>query len=527
MAGVAVLSESRMPPAEVATADWRTGFAQTPVDPTVQKPISEEWGQLGIRKRLRILRAARILLAEGAERLADVISSELQRTQADTLVAEVLPLLAAIRYLERDAASVLRTRHIGVSGRPLWLGRVTSVVERVPLGRVLVIAVSNYPLLLPGVQVVQALAAGNVVIWKPGRGGAPVANLFAETLKQAGLPAGVLTVTDESVKAAQAVIEGSVGTADGNGIDNMFFTGSAAAGRDVLHRAAERLIPCVVELSGADAAIVLPSAAIDFAARAIAFGLRLNGSATCMAPRRVLLVDREGDQRIAVLEALWTQMLTIGPVRIPATQARLAQQLLDEARRQGATVIGGKLDGSGRFQPAMLLDATAEMRVTQTDLFAPVLSVIEVSGVNGILEAQEACPLALTASIFGDEDEARSLAKRLKIGHVSINDVIVPTADPRVPFTGRKQSGFGATRGAEGLLEMTAARVIAVRRGTGTRRYERTRAAHVGLFAGMAALLYGGALLTRMNAAKRVVASALEVSGQVTELEATERAGDA
>ena len=469
---------------------------------------AKAWAELEIGARLRVLRCARILIAEHSERFADAISRELNRSRADTLVAEVLPLLAAIRYLERDAAKVLRTRRAGVLGRPLWMGRVTSFVERVPMGRVLVIAVSNYPLLLPGVQVVQGLAAGNAVIWKPGRGGARVAGLFAEVLGEAGLPDGVLAVTDESVEAAQTAIDLAEDQAGGGGIDKIFFTGSAAAGREVLRRAAERVIPCVVELSGADAAIVLPSAAIDHATRAIGFGLRLNGSATCMAPRRVLLVDHGSDHRTTVLEALWRQVLAIGPVRIPVAQTRLAQELLDEARSDGATVLGGGIDSSGRFLPALVLEATAGMRVTQTDLFAPVLSVVDVDGVDGVLEAQEACPLALTASIFGDEDEARKLAKRLKVGHISINDVIVPTADPRVPFTGRKQSGFGGTRGAEGLLEMTAPRVIAVRRGAGTRRYERTGAAHIGLFAGMASLLYGGAILTRMQAAKRAMASA-------------------
>ncbi len=478
------------------------------------------WASMPIEGRLRVLRRMRLLTAERAESFAEAVSGELQRSTADTLVAEVLPLLSAIRYLEREAARVLTTRRLGMRGRPIWLGRVTSEVERVPLGRVLVIGVSNYPLLLPGVQVVQALAAGNAVIWKPGRGGARVAELFALTLKEAGLPAGVLAVTDESVAAAHAAID--------TGVDKIFFTGSATAGRDVLHRAAERLVPCVVELSGADAAIVLPSAPIAYAAQAIGFGMRLNGSATCMAPRRVLLVDADPDRRMELLAALWREVQAIGPVRVPEMQARLAKELLDEARTQGATVLGGETDALGRFEPALVLDGSATMRVGQTDVFAPVLTVLEVHGFEGVTAAQNACPLALTASIFcgqGEADlvEARALAKQLKVGHVSINDLIVPTADPRVPFGGRKQSGFGATRGAEGLLEMTAARVIAVRRGKGTRRYERTGAAHVSLFAGLAALLYGGSVAMRLRGARQTA----EAGRVVSDESATKRLGDA
>ena len=473
-----------------------------------QSLAQEAWEARSLMARLSILRRARVLFAEHAERFADAISGELQRSRADTLVAEVLPLLAAIRFLERDAARVLATRHLGAIGRPLWLGRVASDVERVPLGRVLVIAVSNYPLLLPGVQVVQALAAGNAVIWKPGRGGAAVALLFAETLREAGLPENVLAVTDESVAAANAAIDA--------GIDKIFFTGSAAAGREVLQRAAVRVIPCVVELSGADAVIVLPSASTERTTQALAFGLRLNGSATCMAPRRVLLVDRTGERRLQFLAALWRAVQAIGPVMLPEAQATLTSELLEEAQVQGATVLGGQIDEAGRMMPALVIDARPAMRVAKTDRCSPVLTVIDVQGGGGVLAAQAECPLALTASVFcgperRDETEARALARRLKVGHVTINDLIVATADPRVPFTGRKQSGYGATRGAEGLLEMTVPRVVAVRRGAGTRRSDVTGAAHVGLFAGMAALLYGGALLTRWRAVPKIVTAARAV----------------
>ena len=469
-----------------------------------QTLATTSWGALPLAARLAVLRRARVLMATQAERFADAMPRELQRSRADTLVAEVLPLLAAIRFLERDAEKVLATRRLGVTGRPIWLGRVTSEVERVPLGRILVIAVSNYPLLLPGVQVVQALAAGNAVIWKPGRGGGAVAALFAQTMREAGLPEGVLAVTDESVAAGQAAIDA--------GIEKIFFTGSAAAGKEVLHRAAERVVPCVVELSGADAAIILPSAPLAYAVRAIGFGLRLNGSSTCMAPRRVVLVDATPDRRMALIEALWTEVQSIGTVRVPEAQARLAEQLLQEAKEQGATVLGGMIDAVGRFEPALVLDGQPTMRVAQTDLFAPVLTVLGAEGFDGVVAAQESCPLALTASIFGEVGEARGLARRLKVGHVTINDLIVATADPRVPFTGRKQSGFGPTRGAEGLLEMTVPRVLAVQRGSGARRYERTGAVHVGLFAGMAALLYGAGAIHRIAAAKRVVTSARAIA---------------
>ena len=107
--------------------------------------------------------------------------------------------------LERKAPSILRSQRLGASGKPVWLPGVTAEIERVPLGTVLVIGPSNYPLFLPGVQVFQALAAGNGVIWKPGRGGRSVALVVANALSQAGLPEGLLVVTGEDTAAAEAV----------------------------------------------------------------------------------------------------------------------------------------------------------------------------------------------------------------------------------------------------------------------------------------------------------------------------------
>ena len=130
---------------------------------------------------------------------------------------------------------------------------------------------------------------------------------------------------------------------------------------------------------------------------------------------------------------------------------------------------------------------------------APVLTVIRVNDVEALLTAEAQCPYGLTASIFGDEASAQQIAKRLTVGTVIINDLIVPTADPRIPFGGRRGSGHGVTRGAEGLLEMTAVKVTSVRRGASRRHYEATDRRHEALFAGLLALSHGGSLREKFH----------------------------
>lgn len=480
---------------ELLESERAAPACSTPTVFPLSKPITaslgalpaaqESWSELALSTRLGVLRRARHLLATQTDLLTNAISSHLARTPADTLVAEVLPLLAACRFLEQRAPSILQPRALGASGRPSWLPGLSSTIERVPLGSVLVIGPSNYPLFLPGVQVLQALAVGNSVIWKPGQGGRAVALVVAKALTQAGLPDNLLVITAEDTAAAEAAID--------RGVNKIILTGSAATGRAVLHRAATHLTPVIAELSGADALIVLPGADLNAVSDAVAFSLRLNGSATCMATRRLLLVDASPTDRDALFAALRGKLADLPAVALSSSTAAYLHALLHAACAQGASIaIGGWSEDGQSLSPTIVVNAKPEMELPQTDLFVPILSVLDVHGEAGVLAAQRACPLALTAAIFGDAKEAQRLARKLKVGVVLINDVIVATADPRLPFGGRGQSGFGSTRGAEGLLEMTAPRVIATQRGSGRRRFEPTGALHRGLFAGLAALLYAG-----------------------------------
>ena len=195
------------------------------------REAQEKWAAKPIQHRLEILRQGRHELARVSDRLVDAISPELTRTRADSYGSEVLPLLAACRFLEQEAGTILKPRRLGSRKRPFWLAGIDSTVERVPFGVVLIIAPGNYPLLLAGVQALQALAAGNAVVWKPGRNSQDVAMVFCAALVRAGLPEGLMVVTDESTETAIAELQA--------GPDKVFFTGSAGAGRAVLRLAAD------------------------------------------------------------------------------------------------------------------------------------------------------------------------------------------------------------------------------------------------------------------------------------------------
>ena len=437
------------------------------------RAAQKNWVATPLAARLKIIRRIRALIAEQAEPLAHAANHARRRPLAEILTAEVLPLADACRFLERAAEKILRPKKIGSRGRPLWLGRIHSEIHRAPLGVILVIGPGNYPLFLPCVQALQALAAGNAMLLKPGLGGTPAADAFVQICLQAGLDENLIHVLTESPAAASAAIQA--------GVDKVVLTGSATTGEAVLQACAKNLTPATVELSGCDAVFLRADADLDLVVRALAFGLRLNGSATCIAPRRVFVPSSLATELEGRLAQHFQNVREPGfAVAVnPNLSLRATQALAD-----GAHLVAGKISAEGRLHaPLIFAGVKPVMRLAQADMFSPVLSLITIASDDEALEFSTHCPYALGATIFSrDEAAARALAGRVRAGVVLINDMIAPTADPRLPFGGRGRSGFGVTRGAEGLLEMTAPKIFMIRRGASRPHFDEPHPADAALF---------------------------------------------
>jgi len=441
----------------------------------------QAWAAVGLPARLAVLGRLRGLIARDAMRLAATVA----RSPADTLVAEVLPLAEAARFLLRHAPAVLAPRRPR-GGRPLWLFGVRTRILREPCGVTLILAPGNYPLFLPGAQALQALTAGNAVCMKPAPGCEAPMQALASLLREAGLPDGLFQVLDPA--AGEAAVRA--------GFDHIVLTGSAETGQHVLAAAADTLTPATMELSGSDAVFVLPGADLDLVAACLAYGLRLNGGATCIAPRRVFVMHEDA----AALEAKLLARLPAIPAATvpPSTTARLAT-LVDQAVAGGARVASGGAD-----RPMVVADARSGMALLQQDVFAPWLALVPVASPEAALTAAANCPYALGASVFGPPAAAQAMARRVHAGSVCINDLIVPTADPRLPFGGRGRSGFGSTRGAEGLLGMTVVKTVSERHGRFRPHLAFATASDAHRFAAMTALLHGD-WRTRWTALRGIV----------------------
>lgn len=419
------------------------------------RAAQREWATRPVPERLRYVLRLRHLLVKHSQDLARA-TAEVRRVEAaEVITSEILPLAESCRFLENEAAEILAPRRPGIVGRPLWLTGVKTEIRREPHGIVLILAPSNYPLFLAGTQLLQALVAGNAVLLKPAPAAAEPLFMLLQLLDKAGFPRQLAKLVPEDPQHAHELIRT-------HAVDKVILTAGSAAGRAVLHSCAEAIIPATVELSGVDSFHVLADADPIRAADVLLFALAMNRGRTCIAPRRILVQQGvAGRLRLALRDRFRSRRAAIED--LPSW----VRDEVNAALQSGAQVVAGDwpADAAVPFRyPLILEKVPASSRLRTDDHFSPLAVLDEVKDEEEAICTERACPYALGASVFTrDQGRANAFASRLAAGSITANDTAIPTADPRLPFGGRKRSGFGVTRGPEGLLEMTAPQVISWR----------------------------------------------------------------
>ena len=425
------------------------------------RKAQRSWSALPVSARLRFVRALRPLLAEHCDELADSVKQDIGKQIEESLSGEVLPLAAACKFLMQSANGLLKRRRIPMSRRPIWLWGEVDYVYRRPRGLVGIIGTWNYPIILNGVQIVQALTAGNGVLWKPSELAATSAQVLHELLMQAGYPTDLIQVLPATREAGPQLANAEV--------DHVVFTGSSAVGRKLAEHLGRRLISSTMELSGCDAFFVLDDADVQMAAEAAWFAATLNHGQTCIASRRAF-VQRKVYQPF--IDAIAKLAANAGPMpTVLDSQSAQAARLAQDAVAAGARLLTPEFYQLGNgdaksCRPTVVIDCRPEMAICREASFAPILAILPFDQESDALRMNANCTYELGSAVFtGTPARGISLSHQLHSGSVSINDVVISTAHPATPFGGGKESGWGSTQGAEGLLEMTVPQVVSVRGG--------------------------------------------------------------
>ncbi|WP_448320415.1 aldehyde dehydrogenase family protein [Streptomyces sp. CO7] len=396
------------------------------------------WAATPPAERAARLAALRDVLAARKDEIAETVTAELgSPLPFSQKVHAASPIAVCGSYAEL-AASFPFEEKVG-----------NSTVYQEPIGVVAAITPWNYPLHQVVAKVAPALAAGCTVVLKPAEDTPLTAQLFAEAVHEAGVPAGVFNlVTGLGPVAGQAL-------AEHDGVDMVSFTGSTAVGRSIAATAGAGLKKVALELGGKSANVILPSADLG---RAVAVGVAnvmANSGQTCSAWTRMLVHEDRYEEAVELAaQAAAKYGDRIGPLVNAKQQARV-RGYIEKGVAEGARLVAGgpeaPADKGFRVAPTVFADVTPEMTIAQEEIFGPVLSVLKYRDEDDAVRIANGTVYGLAGAVWAaDETEAAAFARRLDTGQVDING---GRFNPLAPFGGYKHSGVGRELGAHGLAE--------------------------------------------------------------------------
>lgn len=424
------------------------------------------WATTSLSQRLAFVAAFRRSLIANERTLCALVRDDVHKSRFETLTTDLAPLLAACKWLERNATRILAP--LAINSPPFWMRGTRIKQFREPLGHIAIIATWNYPLQLLGIQLIQALVAGNTVTVKPSERSALCQRKLVELAIAAGLPPGTLTLTEPERAAGAAMLAAQR-------FDHVIFTGSTPVGRAVAATLATQFTPVTLELSGRDSAIVLDDADARLAAACIWSAVTINAGQSCIAPRRALVHTAVYEPFVAALAKL--ARATPQRTLIDAAAALRCHELVLEAIALGghdAASIGSPAESTpppptpagATWRPTAVVDCPPTAPLVAGDHFGPALAVVRVERTDQAIAIHRACDQHLATSIFtATTSRALALAKDLKATSLLVNDCILPTAHPAVSIGGHHASGLGLSRGEEGLKALTRPVFISVSKG--------------------------------------------------------------
>lgn len=409
------------------------------------KEAAAHWRKIPLEDRLSTIKKAYSAAESSSASLAELLSREMGKDLRRS-TSEVQGSIWGGPYIADSCLEALRSRKSG-----------EATVEYRSLGVVAIISPWNYPLAMANNLIVPALMAGNSVIWKPSEETPLIAQAFFDII-QKGFPKDVLQIVHGDGEQGQMLVESDI---------NMIgFTGSQAAGRDIMARAASSLKRLVMELGGNDPLIVMKDANIQAAAR---FGVASsfeNGGQMCISTERIYVdesIAPEFEQQVVANAkqykvGSWNmEGVNIGPIINKKQHARIIEHIKDAEEKNCRTLLGGSDNPEYYITPTVLADMTPDMRIEQEETFGPVVCISSYADIAEAIERANNSTYGLGAVVFGDVG-VREVADQLEAGMIGINQGVGGGGD--VPWVGAKQSGFGFHGSPAGHRQFAQVRVV-------------------------------------------------------------------
>jgi len=449
----------------ISTLDPTTGqlirsfvpLAAAEIDDRLTRSIAAFRAQraVPIEVRAQCLRRAAAVLRDEQRRHAKLMTSEMGKPIAQS-VAEIEKCASACDYYADKAAGFLADERVSTDA-------AASFIRYEPLGPVLAIMPWNFPFWQVFRFAAPALAAGNCGLLKHASNVPQCALAIEDILARAGFAQGAF----QALLVGAAAVSGII--ADER-VRAVTLTGSDAAGRSVAAQAGKNVKKTVLELGGSDPFVVLPSADVSAAAAAAVTARTINNGQSCIAAKRFIVHDdvaqafeREFVQRFGelVVGDPADERTDVGPLATQAVLETVADQV-DALLADGAkALIGGKrMEGAGYFySPTVLTNVRTDVAAAREEIFGPVALLHRARSFDDAMRMANDTPFGLGASVWTrDPGEQTRAIDELQAGAVFVNGMV--RSDPRMPFGGIKQSGYGRELARQGIMEFVNAKTV-------------------------------------------------------------------
>jgi succinate-semialdehyde dehydrogenase / glutarate-semialdehyde dehydrogenase len=417
-----------------------------------------EWRTQSFAERARLMKKAADILRSQARDYAQLMAAEMGKPIKDG-IAEARKCATACEYFAQHAAAFL-------ADEPVESGSSRSLVTFQPLGVVLAIMPWNFPFWQVFRFAAPTLMAGNAAVLKHASNVPGCALAVADLFRKAGFPQDLFATVLVDSKHVDALIEHPL-------VRAVTLTGSVAAGRAVARKAGEMLKKTVLELGGSDAYLVLADAELQSAATLGAQGRLVNSGQSCIAAKRFIVVDsvRKRFEELFVEQMRsftvgdpMSEATDVGPLARSDLRDALHSQVESSIAKGARCLLGGKVPpGPGAYYPpTVLTDVRPGMPAHDEELFGPVAAIIPVKDEAAAIEAANRSVFGLGGGVFSRD---LSRAERIAVDAIEAGSVFVNAtvqSDPRLPFGGVKDSGYGRELSHYGIREFVNIKSVVV-----------------------------------------------------------------
>lgn len=436
-------------------ADCTDGEVDQAID--IANAARRVWTAMDARSRAVILHDIAALLRKDRSLFAECLTREEGKPYKESM-DEVSWCATAIDYYAE-----LARHETGRLAGPTVPGQFHFSIKE-PLGTIVIVLPFNYPLVLLCWEAAAALAAGNAVIVKPHEQTSLTTLAFMEVF--ATLPAGLMQVVTGGARVGQRLIASPK-------THGVAYTGSVPVGQHVARTCAEQFKPCLIEASGNDPFLVMPSAPMDAAVRGAAFAAYLNCGQVCTSAERFYVHEAIHDEFVERLAAEARKLrignglgsVDLGPMATSRQRERF-EGLVARARKAGAELVTGggrpaEMKKGWFVEPTVLVGVTPDMEILNEEPFGPVAPICKVSSFDEAVMLANQSRFGLGANLYSlDMDETFRAVREIESGILWINAPLLD--NDALPFGGRKLTGSGRQLGPEGLAQFQNSKFVMI-----------------------------------------------------------------